>query len=60
MDVVGRAHVRRGARVGARRPVVASARADLARMKVPLVTFRFEHDAPPGKSKGELFRTAIF
>jgi len=59
-DGAGRVHGRRVVRVVVRRPVVAAARVESARMWVPLVAFRFEHDAPPGKSKGELFPTAIF
>ena len=56
----GRVHGRRGDRVVGRRPVVAAARAGSARMRVPLEAFRFEDDASPGKSKGELFPTVIY
>jgi hypothetical protein len=59
-DGAGRVRVRRVDRVVVRRPALAAARADLAQMWVPLEAFRLEHDAPPGKSKGELFPTAIF
>src|SRR5271167_4406738 len=59
-DGAGRVHGRRGDRGVVRRPVLVVAWADLSRMRVPLATFRFEHDGPPGKSKGELFPTAAF
>jgi hypothetical protein len=54
------ARVRRDVRDGVRDPVPGVARADSSRMMVPLGTFRLEHDAPAGKSNGELFPTAMF
>jgi len=59
-DGAGHVHGRRGDRVVVRRPDRVVARADSARMRVPLEAFRLEHDAPPGKSKGELLPTEIF
>ena len=52
--------VRRDVRAAVHRPVPGGVRGDSPRMMVPLGTFRLEHDAPAGKSNGELFPTAMF
>ena len=53
-------HGRRDDRAAVRRPFPGGVRDGLLRMLVPLGTFRFEDDAPPDKSKGELFPITIF
>jgi hypothetical protein len=52
--------VRRVGRAGVHRPDRVAVRADSVQLRVPLEAFRFEDDASPGKSKGELSATAIF
>ena len=60
-DGAGRlVRARHDVRGGGCRPVPGVGRGDWFRMLVVLRTFRFEHDAPADKSKGELFPTTIF